>query len=126
MNHRKIGRNFSRTTSHRKAMFKNMCNSFIKHDEIKTTLEKAKELRRHIEPLITLAKVDTVARRRRAFQLLRDREMVGKLFHRIGPANEKRPGGYTRIYKIGLRKGDTAEMAIIQLCSEADEVLGDQ
>jgi large subunit ribosomal protein L17 len=123
MNHRKIGRNFSRTTSHRKAMFQNMCCSFIEHKEIKTTLQKAKEFRRHIEPLITLAKNDTLQARRRAFAKLRDEKALSKLFLNIAPANKERPGGYVRIYKIGFRKGDAAPMALVQLCSEAEEVL---
>jgi large subunit ribosomal protein L17 len=115
MRHRKSGRNLSRTSSHRKAMFKNMMVSLLRHEMIKTTLPKAKELRKFIEPLITLAKEDTVHHRRLAFTRLRDREMVLKLFNDIGPFFKTRPGGYLRILKYDFRHGDNAPMAIVQL-----------
>jgi len=115
MRHRKSGRFFSRTSSHRKAMFKNMMVSLLKHELITTTVPKAKELRGYIEPMITLAKVDTVHNRRIAFSRLRDREMVTKLFNEIAPHFNQRPGGYTRVLKCGNRKGDCAPMAIIEL-----------
>ncbi len=115
MRHRKSGRYFSRTSSHRKAMFKNMMVSLLKHELIQTTVPKAKELRGYIEPMITLAKVDTVHNRRTAFSRLRDREMVTKLFNEIGPFYKTRPGGYLRVLKCGNRKGDCAPMAIVEL-----------
>ncbi len=115
MRHRKSGRFFSRTSSHRKAMFKNMMVSMLKHELITTTVPKAKELRGYIEPLITLGKVDTVHNRRLAFAKLRDREMVTKLFTDIGPHFKARPGGYLRVLKCGNRKGDCAPMAIVEL-----------
>lgn len=115
MRHRKSGRYFSRTSSHRKAMFKNMMVSLLKHELIQTTVPKAKELRSYIEPMITLAKVDTVHNRRTAFSRLRDREMVTKLFNEIGPFYKSRPGGYLRVLKCGNRKGDCAPMAIVEL-----------
>lgn len=115
MRHRKSGRYFGRTSSHRKAMFKNMMVSMLKHELIKTTVPKAKELRGYIEPLITLAKVDSVHNRRLAFARLRDREMVQKLFEVIAPHFVKRPGGYLRVLKCGFRKGDCAPMAIVEL-----------
>jgi large subunit ribosomal protein L17 len=115
MRHRNSGRGLSRNSSHRKAMFKNMAASLLQHEIIKTTLPKAKELRRIIEPLITLAKNDHVSRRRMAFAKLRDRDMVTKLFNEIGPRYNARPGGYTRILKYGFRVGDAAPMAIIEL-----------
>ncbi len=115
MRHRHSGRQLSRTASHRKAMFKNMAVSVIRHELIKTSLPKAKELRRHLEPLITLAKEDTVAKRRLAFARLRDREMVTKLFNELGPRYKERPGGYLRILKCGFRTGDKAPMAIVEL-----------
>lgn len=115
MRHRKSGRFFSRTSSHRKAMFKNMMVSMLKHELITTTVPKAKELRGYIEPLITLGKVDTVHNRRLAFAKLRDRDMVTKLFTDIGPHFKNRPGGYLRVLKCGNRKGDCAPMAIIEL-----------
>lgn len=115
MRHRKKGRYFSRTSSHRRAMFKNMMVSLLKHELIKTTVPKAKELRSYIEPMITMAKVDTVHNRRIAFSRLRDREIVLKLFNEIGPHFKQRPGGYLRILKCGNRKGDCAPMAIIEL-----------
>ena len=115
MRHRKSGRKLNRNSSHRKAMFANMSASLIKHGLIKTTVAKAKELRRHIEPLITLAKVDSVAHRRQAFATLRDNESVAKLFTQLGPRSLARPGGYTRVLKCGFRHGDKAPMAIIEL-----------
>ncbi|CEG58147.1 50S ribosomal protein L17 [Legionella fallonii] len=115
MRHRNSGRSFSRTSSHRKAMFSNMCCSLIEHEIIKTTLPKAKDLRRYIEPLITVSKADSVASRRRAFDILRSKAAVGKLFTDLGPRFVKRPGGYIRIIKCGYRAGDNAPMAIIEL-----------
>lgn len=115
MRHRKIGRQLNRNSSHRKAMFMNMANSLFRHELIKTTLPKAKELRRIAEPLITLAKKDSVAQRRLAFARLRDREMVTKLFNVLGPRYKERPGGYLRILKCGNRTGDAAPMAYIEL-----------
>ncbi|GGI83400.1 50S ribosomal protein L17 [Legionella impletisoli] len=115
MRHRNIGRNLSRTSSHRKAMFSNMCNSLIEHELIKTTLPKAKELRRVIEPLITISKEDSVTSRRRAFDQLRSKSTVGKLFTQLGPRYKERPGGYIRILKCGYRTGDNAPMAIVEL-----------
>ena len=115
MRHRKNGRKLNRNSSHRKAMFANMSASLIKHGLIKTTVAKAKELRRHIEPLITLAKQDSVANRRQAFATLRDNETVAKLFTQLGPRYTARPGGYTRVLKCGFRHGDKAPMAIIEL-----------
>ena len=115
MRHRKSGRHLNRTSSHRKAMFANMAVSLIEHEVIKTTLPKAKELRRVAEPLITLAKNDTVANRRLAFARLRSKAAVGKLFSELGPRFEERPGGYTRILKAGYRHGDAAPVAFIEL-----------
>ena len=115
MRHQKSGRKFSRTSSHREAMFKNMASSLIKHELIKTTLPKAKELRRVAEPLITLAKTDGVANRRLAFARLRDKEAVGTLFTVLGPRYATRPGGYIRILKCGFRSGDNAPMAYVEL-----------
>ena len=115
MRHRKSGRQLNRNSSHRKAMFSNMASSLVKHEIIKTTVPKAKELRRVIEPLITLAKTDSVANRRLAFARTRDKEVVGKLFSEIGPRFADRPGGYTRILKCGFRTGDNAPMAYIEL-----------
>ncbi|ARB92270.1 50S ribosomal protein L17 [Legionella longbeachae] len=115
MRHRNSGRRFGRTSSHRKAMFANMCCSLIEHELIKTTLPKAKDLRRYIEPLITVSKVDSVATRRHAFDILRSKSAVGKLFTDLGPRFEKRPGGYIRIIKCGFRDGDNAPMAIVEL-----------
>lgn len=115
MRHRKAHRYFSRTSSHRKAMFKNMMVSLIKHELITTTLPKAKELRSYIEPLITMAKVDSLHNRRLAFSRLRDREMVLKLFSEIAPHFKQRPGGYLRVLKTANRKGDNAPMAIVEL-----------
>lgn len=115
MRHRKSGRHLNRNSSHRKAMFSNMANSLFEHEIIKTTLPKAKELRRVAEPLITMAKEDSVAKRRMAFASLRDKKMVGKLFNELGPRYKGRPGGYTRIMKCGFRPGDAAPMAYIEL-----------
>ena len=121
MRHRNSGRNLSRTSSHRKAMFMNMMVSLLKHETIKTTLPKAKELRRFIEPLITKAKLDTLHARRQAFDTLRDRDIVLKLFTDIGPFFKNRPGGYLRILKYNFRKGDNAPMAIVQLVDRDEE-----
>jgi len=115
MRHRKSGRQLNRNSSHRKAMFQNMANSLFKHEIIKTTLPKAKELRRVAEPLITLAKEDSVASRRLAFNRMRDKDMVGKLFAELAPRYKDRPGGYLRIMKCGFRAGDAAPMAYIEL-----------
>jgi large subunit ribosomal protein L17 len=115
MRHMNSGRQLSRTSSHRKAMFKNMSASLIKHELIRTTLPKAKELRRVAEPLITLAKVDSVANRRLAFARLRDKVAVGKLFVELGPRYRERKGGYLRILKCGMRAGDNAPMAYVEL-----------
>ncbi len=122
MRHRKSGRRLGRNSSHRNAMFRNMATSLLLHETIKTTLPKAKELRRVVEPLITLAKEDGVANRRLAFNRLRDKEVVGKLFKDVGPRFKDRPGGYLRILKTGPRPGDAAPMAIVQLVDgPADE-----
>jgi len=115
MRHRKSGRHLNRTSSHRKAMFKNMAASLFEHEVIKTTLPKAKELRRVAEPLITLAKVDSVANRRLAFARTRSKDAVGKLFSELGPRYQGRPGGYVRILKCGFRAGDNAPMAYVEL-----------
>ena len=115
MRHRKSGRKLNRNSSHRKAMFRNMSASLFEHEMIRTTLPKAKELRRKAEPLITLAKEDTVANRRLAFSRLRDRDVVTKLFNELGPRYATRPGGYLRILKCGFRSGDNAPMAIVEL-----------
>jgi len=115
MRHRKAGRHLSRTSSHREAMFRNMTNSLFRYELIKTTLPKAKELRRVAEPLITLAKSDSVHQRRLAFARLRDKEVVGKLFVDLGPRYRERPGGYLRILKCGFRPGDAAPMAYVEL-----------
>jgi large subunit ribosomal protein L17 len=115
MRHQKSGRKLNRTSSHREAMFKNMAASLIKHELIRTTLPKAKELRRVAEPLITLAKTDGVANRRLAFSRLRDKQAVGKLFVELGPRYQSRPGGYLRILKCGFRPGDNAPMAYVEL-----------
>ncbi len=115
MRHRHSGRQLNRNSSHRKAMFRNMSASMLLHETIRTTLPKAKELRRHVEPLITLAKTDSVANRRLAFDRLRDKEVVAKLFSDIAPRFKDRPGGYLRILKLGPRPGDAAPMALVQL-----------
>jgi large subunit ribosomal protein L17 len=114
MRHRHGLRKLNRTSSHRLAMFRNMCNALILHEAIKTTVPKAKELRRVVEPLITLSKNATLANRRLAFDRLRDREMVSKLFNELGPRYTSRPGGYTRILKVGYRVGDNAPMAFVE------------
>ncbi len=115
MRHMKSGRKLNRTSSHREAMFRNMASSLFKHELIRTTLPKAKELRRVAEPLITLAKTDGVANRRLAFSRLRDKEAVGKLFVELGPRYRERPGGYLRVLKCGFRPGDNAPMAYVEL-----------
>ena len=115
MRHRKSGRKLNMNSSHRKAMFRNMATSLFKHEIIKTTVPKAKELRRVAEPLLTLAKSDSVAHRRQAFDRLRDKEVVGKLFDELGPRYVERPGGYLRILKCGHRAGDKAPMAYVEL-----------
>jgi len=115
MRHRQSGRQLNRNSSHRKAMFRNMAASLFHHEVIRTTVPKAKELRRVIEPLITRAKTDSVANRRVVFDRIRDRDMVTKLFAELGPRYEKRPGGYMRILKCGFRPGDNAPMAIVEL-----------
>jgi large subunit ribosomal protein L17 len=115
MRHRLSGRQLNRNASHRKAMFRNMAASLVEHELIKTTLPKAKELRRVAEPLITLAKVDSVANRRLAFSRLQSKEAVGKLFSNLGPRYQNRPGGYIRILKCGFRAGDKAPMAYVEL-----------
>ena len=125
MRHRKSGRRLGRNSSHRSAMFRNMAASMLKHETIKTTLPKAKELRRVVEPLITLAKNDSVANRRLAFNRLRDKEVVGKLFNDIGPRFKERPGGYLRSLKTGPRPGDAAPMAIIMMTEQAPEVVAE-
>lgn len=118
MHHRKSGRKLGRSSSHRKAMFRNMSCSLIKHQLIKTTLAKAKEVRRYIEPLITLAKVDSVANRRLAFARLNNKEAVKTLFEDLGPRFADRPGGYLRLVKCGYRQGDSAPVAIVQVLDE--------
>ena len=115
MRHRKSGRKFNRTSAHRKSMFRNMTASLVEHELIKTTLPKAKELRRVAEPLITLAKNDSVANRRLAFARLRDSDAVAKLFNELGPRYKARPGGYLRVLKCGFRAGDNAPMAYVEL-----------
>jgi len=127
MRHQKSGRKLNRTSSHRKAMFKNMAVSLFEHELIRTTLPKAKELRRVAEPLITLAKSDSVANRRLAFARLRDEASVAKLFRELGPRYTERPGGYIRILKCGYRKGDAAPMAYVELVDrpEVDEAVGE-
>ena len=126
MRHRKSGRQLNRNSSHRKAMFQNMANSLFLHEVIRTTLPKAKELRRVVEPLITKAKSDSVANRRHVFSKLRDDAMVAKLFTELGPFYKDRPGGYVRILKAGFRTGDKAPMALVQLVdfdSEEETIL---
>jgi len=122
MRHHKSGRQLNRNSSHRKALFRNMAASLFRHEMIKTTLPKAKELRGFAEPLITLAKDDSVAKRRLAFARLRDKEMVTKLFSELGPRYQNRPGGYLRLIKCGHRAGDAATMAYVEL---VDRPLGD-
>ena len=121
MRHLKSGRKLNRNSSHRKAMFRNMASSLFEHEIIKTTVPKAKELRRVAEPLITLAKEDSVAHRRLAFDRLRDREVVTKLFNELGPRYVDRPGGYLRIMKCGHRAGDSAPMAYVELVDRPRE-----
>ena len=127
MRHRQSGRKLNRNSSHRDAMFRNMAASLLQHEMIRTTLPKAKELRRVAEPLITLAKEDSVARRRLAFSRVRDKGTVGKLFNELGPRYRDRPGGYLRILKCGFRSGDSAPMAIVELVDRpADQALADE
>ena len=121
MRHRHGLRKLNRTSSHRQAMFRNMCVSLLRHEAIKTTLPKAKELRRVVEPLITLAKESSVANRRLAFNRLRDRDNVTKLFDVLGPLFKARPGGYTRILKMGFRNGDNAPMAFVELVERSHD-----
>lgn len=121
MRHRKSGRSLGRKTAHRRAMYRNMAASLVQHETIRTTLPKAKELRRVIEPLITLAKQDGVSRRRLAFARLRDDAAVGKLFNELGPRFKDRPGGYLRILKMGYRAGDAAPMALVQLLDQPEQ-----
>jgi len=120
MRHRKSGRKLGRNSAHRRAMYRNMAASLFRHETIKTTLPKAKELRRVVEPLITLAKQDGVSRRRLAFARLRDDAAVGKLFNELGPRFKDRPGGYLRILKMGYRAGDAAPMALVQLLDQPE------
>ena len=123
MRHKYSGRKFNRTSSHRAAMFKNMMASLIEHEEIKTTLPKAKELRGFVERLITISKIDTVAKRRIVFSRVRSKEAVAKLFNELGPRFKERPGGYLRVLKCGYRTGDKAPMAIVQLVDKKEEVI---
>ena len=121
MHHRKSGRQLNRNSSHRAAMYRNMSVSLLKHELIKTTLAKAKELRRYLEPLITLAKEDSVANRRLAFSRLRDKKAVGRLFKDIAPRHKDRPGGYLRVLKSGFRAGDAAPMAVVELSDRQEQ-----
>lgn len=121
MRHRNSGRKLNRTSAHRKALFKNMANALLQHEMISTTLPKAKDLRGVVERLITLAKIDSVANRRLAFNRLRDRKIVTKLFNEIGPRFNTRAGGYTRVLKCGFRQGDAAPMAIIELVDRLEQ-----
>ena len=123
MRHKYSGRKLNRTSSHRTSMFKNMMTSLIEHEEIKTTIPKAKELRGFLERLITISKVDTVAKRRIVFSRIRSKEAVAKLFNDLGPRFKERPGGYLRILKCGYRAGDKAPMAIVQLVDKKEEVV---
>ncbi len=125
MRHQKSGRKLGRTSSHRQAMFRNMAVSLFRHEQIRTTLPKAKELRRVAEPLITMAKNPTMARRRLAFARLRDKDIVGKLFDELAPRYKARPGGYTRILKCGFRRGDNAPMAYVQMVDQPTEMAED-
>ncbi|GIK35249.1 MAG: hypothetical protein AMXMBFR45_25970 [Gammaproteobacteria bacterium] len=118
MRHKKAGRILGRKSSHRTAMYRNMAASLIRHETVRTTVPKAKELRRVVEPLITLAKEDGVSRRRLAFDRLRDRDGVTKLFNELGPRFRSRPGGYLRILKMGYRAGDSAPMALVMLMDQ--------
>jgi large subunit ribosomal protein L17 len=115
MRHRNSGRQLNRNSAHREAMFRNMAASLLRHEVIRTTVPKAKELRRVAEPLITLAKIDSVHKRRLAFSRLRDRDVVTKLFNELGPRYKERPGGYLRILKMGYRAGDSAPLALVEL-----------
>ena len=124
MRHRKSGRKLGRNSAHRRAMYRNMAASLVRHETIRTTLPKAKELRRVVEPLITLAKEDGASRRRLAFDRLRDDAAVGKLFNELGPRFRERPGGYLRILKIGHRNGDSAPMAVVQLLDQPEQAAG--
>lgn len=126
MRHRHGLRKLNRTSEHRQAMLRNMCVSLLTHEAIKTTLPKAKELRRVVEPLITLGKAPSLANRRLAFSRLRDRDAVVKLFGVLGPRYEKRPGGYTRILKMGFRVGDAAPMAFVELVDRPEPVAADE
>lgn len=126
MRHRKSGRSFSRDSAHRTAMFRNMTTSLVEHEIIKTTLAKAKELRTIAEPLITLAKEDSVANRRLAFRRLRNKATVGKLFTELGPRYQDRPGGYIRILKCGYRDGDSAPMAWVELVDRPEIEVDDE
>jgi len=126
MRHRHGLRKLNRTSSHRLAMLRNMSNSLLQHEVIKTTLPKAKELRKVVEPLITLGKKPSLANRRLAFNRLRDRDMVTKLFEVLGPRFEKRPGGYLRILKFGFRQGDNAPMALVELLDRPEPVEGEE
>ena len=122
MRHKYSGRKLNRTSAHRTSMFKNMMTSLIEHEEIKTTVPKAKELRGFLERLITISKIDTVAKRRIVFSRVRSKDAVAKLFNDLGPRFKERPGGYLRILKCGYRSGDKAPMAIVQLVDKKDEV----
>ena len=125
MRHRQGLRKLNRTSEHRLAMLRNMCVSLLTHEAIKTTLPKAKELRRVVEPLITLGKAPSLANKRLAFSRLRDRDAVVKLFAELGPRYDKRPGGYTRILKMGFRAGDAAPMAFVELVDRPEPVAAD-
>ncbi len=126
MRHRKSGRQLNRNSSHRKAMFRNMAASLFEHEVIKTTLPKAKELRRVAEPMITMAKEDSVSRRRTAFSRLRNEDVVTKLFGELGPRYKERPGGYVRILKMGFRAGDNAPMALVELVDRPERVAAEE
>jgi large subunit ribosomal protein L17 len=126
MRHRHGLRKLNRTSEHRQAMLRNMCVSLLTHEAIKTTLPKAKELRRVVEPLITMGKAPSLANKRLAFSRLRDRNAVVKLFGELGPRYEKRPGGYTRILKMGFRLGDAAPMAYVELVDRPEPVAADE
>lgn len=126
MRHRNGLRKLNRTSEHRQAMLRNMTNSLLQHEAIKTTVPKAKELRRVVEPLITLAKDATLANRRLAFNRLRDRDIVTKLFNELGPRYKTRPGGYTRILKMGFRVGDNAPMAFVELVDRPEPVAAEE
>ena len=125
MRHRNSGRQLNRNSSHRKAMFRNMTASLVEHEIIRTTVPKAKELRRVVEPLITLAKDDSVSKRRLAFDRIRNRDTVTKLFSELGPRYKERPGGYLRILKCGFRSGDKAPMAIVELVDRPEDLEAD-